>query len=53
VPSLFFGGNMACHIYFSVFTNLKDNWCQLRRTIVTFNTMSGRWHCQCEAVNTD
>nr|XP_055024083.1 uncharacterized protein LOC129414162 [Misgurnus anguillicaudatus] len=35
------------YIYFSVFTNLKDSWCLLGRTIVTFDTISGKWHCQC------
>nr|XP_055024869.1 uncharacterized protein LOC129414781 [Misgurnus anguillicaudatus] len=37
------------YIYFSVFTNLKDNWCKVGRTIVTFNTVSAKWHCQCKA----
>ncbi|XP_052009945.1 uncharacterized protein LOC127662694 [Xyrauchen texanus] len=49
VVPIFWGeyGLSQTYIYFSVFTNLKDNWCQLGRTIVTFDTMSGRWHCQC------
>ncbi|XP_067227090.1 uncharacterized protein [Chanodichthys erythropterus] len=40
-------GLAQTYIYFSVFTNLKDNWCQLGRTIVTFDTHSGKWHCPC------
>ncbi|XP_049339084.1 uncharacterized protein LOC125804022 [Astyanax mexicanus] len=34
-------------IYFSVFTNQKDNWCQFFRTRVTFDRQAGQWHCQC------
>ncbi|XP_072571686.1 uncharacterized protein [Paramormyrops kingsleyae] len=34
-------------IYFSVFTNKKDNWCKFARTRVTFDSQSGKWHCQC------
>ncbi|XP_072563139.1 uncharacterized protein [Paramormyrops kingsleyae] len=34
-------------MYFSVFTNKKDNWCKFSRTRVTFDSQSGKWHCQC------
>ncbi|XP_055023112.2 uncharacterized protein [Misgurnus anguillicaudatus] len=35
------------YIYFSVFTGEKDNWCRFGRTISTFDTKLGKWHCQC------
>ncbi|KAG9280291.1 hypothetical protein AMEX_G2979, partial [Astyanax mexicanus] len=35
------------YIYFSVYTGQKDNWCMFARTHVTFDTKSGKWHCQC------
>lgn len=40
-------GLSETYIYFSVFTNLTDNWCRLGRTIVTFDKTYGKWHCQC------
>ncbi|XP_076841396.1 uncharacterized protein LOC143485752 [Brachyhypopomus gauderio] len=35
------------YVYFSVFTGMKDNWCQFGRTRVTFDSQTGQWHCQC------
>lgn len=35
-------------IYFSVYTELKDKWCQFGRTRVSFDTKSGNWKCLCE-----
>lgn len=35
------------YIFFSVYTGEKDNWCKFGRTISTFDTKSGKWHCQC------
>ncbi|KAA0721253.1 hypothetical protein E1301_Tti018150s11, partial [Triplophysa tibetana] len=40
-------GLSETYIYFSVFTNLTDNWCRLGRTIVTFDKTYGKWHSQC------
>ncbi|XP_073672001.1 uncharacterized protein [Paramisgurnus dabryanus] len=33
--------------YFSVFTGVKDSWCQFKRTRVSFDSHLGKWHCQC------
>ncbi|XP_073668887.1 uncharacterized protein [Paramisgurnus dabryanus] len=33
--------------YFSVFTGVKDSWCQFERTRVSFDSHLGKWHCQC------
>lgn len=41
-------GFSARWYFFSVFTNLTDNWCQFRRTRVTFDSVVGRWNCQCQ-----
>lgn len=41
-------GYSARWYFFSVFTNLTDNWCQFRRTRVTFDSVVGRWNCQCQ-----
>lgn len=35
------------YIYFSVYTGEKENWCKLGRTLSTFDTKLGKWHCQC------
>ncbi|XP_067303074.1 uncharacterized protein si:ch211-10d23.5 isoform X1 [Pseudorasbora parva] len=35
-------------VYFSVYTGLKDKWCQFGRTRVSFDTKSGNWKCLCE-----
>ncbi|CAM4570963.1 unnamed protein product [Leuciscus chuanchicus] len=35
------------YIYFSVYTGQKDNWCRLGRTICTFDSKTGKWHCRC------
>ena len=35
-------------IFFSVFTGTKnDNWSKFGRTIVTFDSVAGKWHCPC------
>ncbi|XP_073685728.1 uncharacterized protein [Garra rufa] len=34
-------------VYFSVFTGVRDNWCQFERTRVSFDSHVGQWHCQC------
>ncbi|XP_051518090.1 uncharacterized protein LOC127420121 isoform X2 [Myxocyprinus asiaticus] len=36
------------YIYFSVYTNLKDTWCQFGRTRVSFDHRSRKWKCLCE-----
>ncbi|XP_051947545.1 uncharacterized protein LOC127618892 isoform X2 [Xyrauchen texanus] len=36
------------YFYFSVYTNLKDTWCQFGRTCVSFDTRSRKWKCLCE-----
>ncbi|XP_051517049.1 uncharacterized protein si:ch211-10d23.5 isoform X2 [Myxocyprinus asiaticus] len=36
------------YVNFSVYTNLKDTWCQFGRTHVSFDTRSGNWKCLCE-----
>ncbi|CAM4298492.1 unnamed protein product [Leuciscus chuanchicus] len=35
------------YVFFSVYTGEKDNWCRFGRTISTFDTKSGKWHCKC------
>lgn len=35
------------YIFFSMYTDEKDNRCKFGRTISTFDTKSGKWHCQC------
>lgn len=34
-------------VFFSVYTDKKDNWCPFGRTRVSFDALSGRWNCQC------
>ncbi len=35
------------HVYFSVYTGQKDNWCKFERTVCTFDSKTGKWHCPC------
>lgn len=35
------------YLYFSVYTGQKDNWCRFGRTVCTFDTTTGKWHCRC------
>ncbi|XP_070404893.1 uncharacterized protein [Nothobranchius furzeri] len=41
-------GHSQRWFFFSVFTNKTDNWCQFRRTRVTFDAVVGKWNCQCK-----
>ncbi|XP_056298965.1 uncharacterized protein LOC130211941 [Pseudoliparis swirei] len=34
-------------LFFSVFTGKRDNWCRFERTIVSFDSVGGQWHCPC------
>ncbi|TNN48003.1 hypothetical protein EYF80_041774 [Liparis tanakae] len=31
----------------AVFTDKRDNWCRFERTIVSFDSVGGQWHCPC------
>ncbi|XP_043080591.1 si:ch211-10d23.5 isoform X3 [Puntigrus tetrazona] len=35
-------------VFFSVYTDLEDKWCQFGRTRVSFDTESGGWRCLCK-----
>ncbi|XP_016324893.1 uncharacterized protein LOC107675163 [Sinocyclocheilus anshuiensis] len=35
-------------VFFSVYTDLEDKWCQFGRTCVSFDTKSGSWKCLCK-----
>ncbi|XP_016105452.1 uncharacterized protein [Sinocyclocheilus grahami] len=35
-------------VFFSVYTDLEDKWCQFGRTHVSFDTKSGSWKCLCK-----
>lgn len=39
------GNTLNVSIFFSVFTNQTDNWCYLGRTMVTFDSVAGKWNC--------
>ena len=34
--------------YMSVFTNVKESYCRLQRTVISVNTEQDRWTCACE-----
>ncbi|XP_047453795.1 putative zinc finger protein 840 [Mugil cephalus] len=34
-------------MFFSVYTDKSDNWCKFGRTRVSFDSVSGKWSCQC------
>ncbi|KAL7396910.1 hypothetical protein ABVT39_013480 [Epinephelus coioides] len=41
------GGFSKRWLFFSVFTDKKDNWCLFERTMVSFDSVGGKWHCPC------
>ncbi|XP_033970117.1 uncharacterized protein LOC117469770 [Trematomus bernacchii] len=54
VVPVFFGdeGYSKRCLFFSVFTDERDNWCRFGRTRVTFDTVAGQWNCQCQGTGT-
>ncbi len=42
-----FWGEHDFSVFFSVYTDLEDKWCQFGRTRVSFDTKSGSWKCLC------
>lgn len=49
VYPIFYGdmGYSKRWVFFSVYTDQMDNWCKFGRTRVTFDSVSGKWNCQC------
>uniref|UniRef100_A0AAQ4PPL1 C2H2-type domain-containing protein n=1 Tax=Gasterosteus aculeatus aculeatus TaxID=481459 RepID=A0AAQ4PPL1_GASAC len=49
VNPIFYGlaGFSKRWLFFSIFTDKKDNWCRFERTMVSFDSVAGQWHCPC------
>ena len=45
-------GYKTTWFFFSVYTGVVDNWCKLKRAVVSFNVTTGKWHCPCHTKKT-
>ncbi|KAM8862762.1 uncharacterized protein AB9W97_017970 isoform 2-T3 [Spinachia spinachia] len=47
IHPIFYGLAGFSKRFFSIFTDKKDNWCRFERTMVSFDSVAGQWHCPC------